>query len=103
MRRRPSLRDDEQTRRQAFDNLAAEALRRLGPRRHLALLHFQPRQRIVQGRGDKRVLGAVLAQRASGIASGRRKPQQGEDEHANQRGHDGSETDDGGNGWIASI
>ena len=54
-------RDDEQTRRQALDDLAAEPLRGFGARRHLALLRFQLGQRFVQGGGDERGLGVVFA------------------------------------------
>ena len=44
----------EQPGREALDNLAAEPLGRFGARRHLALLRFQLRQRILQRRRDER-------------------------------------------------
>ncbi len=58
----PIARDNEQTRRQALDDFAAEPLGGFGARRHFALLYFELCERFVQGSGNERRLAAVLAQ-----------------------------------------
>ena len=52
------LADDEQARRQAGDDLAAQPLGRLGARRHRLFPHAQARQRVLHRRGHEGGFGA---------------------------------------------
>ena len=62
---RPSRSDDQESGREARDDLAAEALRGLGPCRHRALLRFQPRDGLLERGREHRRLAARVAIRRS--------------------------------------
>ena len=80
--------DDEQAGREARDDLAAQALRRVGARRRRALLRLQLRDRLLQRRRQERRLRAASVQVTPRVARRRGEAQQRERQHGDEARHE---------------
>ena len=87
--------DDDEAGREARDDLQAQPLGGLGPRRHRTLLRLELRDRVLERRRQQRVLHAALTIVATHVARGGRKAQHGEHEDGDEAADDARQPDQG--------
>ena len=85
--------DDQQSGREARDDLAAQALGRFSAGRGGPLLSFELRHRLLQRGGEQRRLRAP-AHGAARVARGREETQHGEYQHRHEKRDDRGEAED---------